>query len=234
MKIAFISDIHGNYSALSAVLKSIKKLKIEKIYCLGDIVNYYYEPDKCINLLKKNNVKCIKGNHEKILFETYKNEAKIEQYCKLYGNSIRINHAKLNDEHLKYLKSLNFQKKIVINGKKILLCHGAPWKHDFYFYPNVKQKWINKIKKYKYDFIILGHTHIPMYKYLSKKIKIINPGSVGQPRNGKCGASWMVLDSKKMNFRILRTKYNHNKIKELIKKYDQDNLKNLKYFKTCV
>ena len=48
MKIAFISDIHGNYSALSAVFKNIKKLKIEKVYCLGDIVNYYYDPDKCI------------------------------------------------------------------------------------------------------------------------------------------------------------------------------------------
>jgi predicted phosphodiesterase len=53
MKIAIISDIHGNYDALKAVLKDIKKLKIDKIYCLGDIVNYYYEPHKCINILIK-------------------------------------------------------------------------------------------------------------------------------------------------------------------------------------
>ena len=53
MIVAFISDIHGNYSALSAVFREIKRLNIKKIYCLGDIVNYYYDPDKCINLLRK-------------------------------------------------------------------------------------------------------------------------------------------------------------------------------------
>ena len=60
MLIAFISDIHGNYAALKAVLINIKKLKIKKIYCLGDIVNYYYEPDKCIDSLIKNKIKSIK------------------------------------------------------------------------------------------------------------------------------------------------------------------------------
>ena len=60
MRLAFISDIHGNFDALKAAMLDIKKNKIEKIFCLGDIVNYYYEPHKCIDLLIKNNVKCIK------------------------------------------------------------------------------------------------------------------------------------------------------------------------------
>ena len=55
MKVAFISDIHGNYSALSAVFKKIKELKIEKIYCLGDIVNYYYE---LLDIRHGNNIFC--------------------------------------------------------------------------------------------------------------------------------------------------------------------------------
>jgi len=139
MKVAFISDIHGNYSALEAVFKEIKKLQIEKIYCLGDIVNYYYEPDKCIDLLRKNDVISIKGNHEKILLETYKSKIKFNKYSKLYGNSIKINHIKLKNKHVEYLRSLNFQKKININGKKILLAHGAPWKNNFYFYKNTKK-----------------------------------------------------------------------------------------------
>ena len=76
MRIAFISDIHGNYDALKAVLKDIKKLKIDKVYCLGDIVNYYYEPHKCINILIRKKIKSIKGNHENILFKTLKNKKK--------------------------------------------------------------------------------------------------------------------------------------------------------------
>ena len=95
MKIAFISDIHGNYDALKEVLKKINKLKIKKIYCLGDIVNYYYEPGKCIDLLIKNKVKCIKGNHEKILLNIYKNRKLKKIFAQKYGNSIYINFKKL-------------------------------------------------------------------------------------------------------------------------------------------
>jgi len=233
MNLAFISDIHGNFSALSAVLKEVKKLKIKKIYCLGDVVNYYYEPDKCIDLLQKNNVICIKGNHEKILFETYKSKLKLQKYSKMYGNSILINRKKLKTRHISFLKSLKYQKKLRINGKKILLAHGAPWKNNFYFYPNIKKKWFTKISKYKYDIIILGHTHIPMSKTLYNKKKLLNPGSIGQPRDKTCGASWMVLNSKNMTFKILKTKYRHTIIKNQIKKYDKNNIKIFKYFKKC-
>ena len=121
MKLAFISDIHGNISALSAVLKDIIKLDIKRIYCLGDIVNYYYEADKCIELLMKYNVKSIRGNHEKILFETYKNKSKFDEYLKRYGNSVKINHSKLKKYHLTYLQSLKNQKIIQINKKKCFL-----------------------------------------------------------------------------------------------------------------
>jgi putative phosphoesterase len=233
MKIAFISDIHGNFSALSAVFRDISKLKIKKVFCLGDIVNYYFEPDKCIDLLKKNNVSCIKGNHEKILFETLDNKIKLTKYAKIYGKSILINLKKLKTKHLQFLNNLKYQKKIQINGKKILLAHGAPWKNDFYFYPNLNNKWVKKISKYKYDFIILGHTHIPMIKNLSKNRKLLNPGSVGQPRDKTCGASWMILDTKNMDFKLVKTKYNHATIKKQIYKYDKKNLKVLKYFNLC-
>ena len=60
MQVAFISDIHANYPALKAILNDIQKLKITQIYCLGDIVNYYYEPHKCIDAIIKNKINCIK------------------------------------------------------------------------------------------------------------------------------------------------------------------------------
>ena len=88
MKLAFISDIHGNFDALKAVMLDIKKNKAEKIFCLGDIINYYYEPHKCIDLLIKNNVRCVKGNHENIFFKTIKSKKKVKIYSKMYGNSV--------------------------------------------------------------------------------------------------------------------------------------------------
>ena len=106
MKIALISDIHGNYDALKEVFKEIDKLKIKEVYCLGDIVNYYYEPDKCINLLIKKKVKCIKGNHEKIFLKSLKNKTLRNFFASRYGNSIHINHEKIKKKHLNFIKSL--------------------------------------------------------------------------------------------------------------------------------
>ena len=97
----------------------------------------------------------------------------------------------------------------------------------------ILKKWFKKISKYKYNAIILGHTHIPMNKKLPNKMKILNPGSVGQPRDKTCGASWMVLNSDKMIFQIVKTKYDHTKIKKQIKKYDKNNIRFFRYFIKC-
>ena len=233
MQIAFISDIHGNIDALKAVFKEIVRLKIKKIFCLGDILNYYYQPDKCIDILIKNNVSCIKGNHETVFFLTLKDKKKKLFFCNLYGNSIYINHKKLSNKHILFLKKLKSQKKITINKKKFLLAHGSPWNANFYFYPNSKKKWFNKIASYKFDYIILGHTHIPMKAKINKQLTVFNPGSVGQPRDKTCDASWLLLNTNVMKFKIMKSKYNKKNLKNKIKKYDCNNPKISKFFKTC-
>ena len=115
MKLAFISDIHSNFDALKAVMIDIKKNKVEKIFCLGDIINYYYEPHKCIDLLIRNNVKCIKGNHENIFFETLKSKKKAKKFSTFYGNSIFMNFKLLKKKHVLFLRSLKSQLKFSIN-----------------------------------------------------------------------------------------------------------------------
>ena len=77
MKICILSDIHGNYDALKKCVSEAKKLKVKKFLCLGDYVGYYYEPDKCIDLLIKLKAICIKGNHENIFLEILKNKKKL-------------------------------------------------------------------------------------------------------------------------------------------------------------
>ena len=68
---------------------------------------------------------------------------------------------------------------------------------------------------------------------LAKGKFLLNPGSVGQPRDRNCGASWMLLNSNNMDFKIFKTKYSHKRIISQIKKYDKNNPKILKYFKKC-
>ena len=62
--IAVISDIHGNYEALEAVLKEIDKLKVSKIYCLGDVVGYYSQVNECCDILRERGIECLMGNHD--------------------------------------------------------------------------------------------------------------------------------------------------------------------------
>tara|TARA_Y100000816_G_C26096978_1_gene580709 strand:- start:974 stop:1672 length:699 start_codon:yes stop_codon:yes gene_type:complete len=230
MKLAFISDIHSNFDALKAVMIDIKKNKIEKIFCLGDIINYYYEPHKCLDLLIKNNVKCIKGNHEKIFFESLKSKKKAKMFSKLYGNSIFMNFKLLKRKHLSFLKSLKSQLKFSINNEKFLLTHASPWDDNFYFYPNVKKRWFKKIANYNFKYFVLGHTHISMIKKLEKKKVLINPGSVGQPRNNLKGARWLIFDTVSKKIIQKKTLYSLKKLKKQISKNDSNNLRLLKYF----
>jgi putative phosphoesterase len=230
MQIALISDIHGNYDALKAVLKEIGKLKIDKIYCLGDIVNYYYEPHKCIDFFIKKKIQSIKGNHENILFNTLKNKQKKNYYSRIYGNSININIKKLRHKHIFFLKKLKKKLIIKIKDLKIILAHGSPWSENTYIYPNFKNKIKNNLAKYKADYIFLGHTHIPMNIKINKKTSIINPGSVGQPRNKCNNACWAVFNTSNCQIKFIETKYNKKKLIQNIIKYDGFNSKLKKYF----
>ena len=70
MRYAIISDIHANLEALHATLKDIKNQQVDKIICLGDVVGYYPDPNKCANLCKKSDLICIRGNHDDAAIRT--------------------------------------------------------------------------------------------------------------------------------------------------------------------
>lgn len=230
MKIAFISDIHGNYDALKAVINDIRKLKIKKIFCLGDSINYYYESNKCLDLILKCKVECILGNHERIYFLCIKNKNIRQKYVKLFGQSINLNRKRLKAKHIKYLKSLPIKKKFTINKKKFLLAHGAPWNNNYYCYPKTRGEWLKKYTKYKINFFFIGHTHIPMKIKLGKNKLIINPGSVGQPRNGSLNAHWASFNTKTMKVELKSTKYNKQRLVKQIKLYDKNKKNLIKFF----
>lgn len=229
MRVGVISDIHGNYDALKKCIKEAKKLNIEKFLCLGDYVGYYYEPEKCIDLLLDLNAVCIKGNHEKIFLDLVKNKEKLSHYVSKYGNGINIALKKLKRKHINFIKKLPNTKKITINKKKILLCHGSPWKNNEYIYPNKFIKFKKRLSNYNFDNILLGHTHIQMKKKINSKV-ILNPGSVGQPRDGEGLIKWLIIDYSKMSYEFKKTSFDNTKIIKQVMTYDKNKKNLLKYF----
>ena len=229
MKICILSDIHGNYEALKKCILEAKKDGVKTILCLGDYVGYYYEPEKCIDLLIKEKAICIKGNHEDIFLELLKNKKKLPLFITKYGNGINLAIKKLKTKHINFIKKLKVNKEIVIDNLKFLLSHGSPWDPNLYIYPNKFKNYIDTFKKYKYDFILLGHTHIQMKKKMKKKI-LLNPGSVGQPRDGDDLAKWAIIDTKTKKVIFKKTKFNSTSLIKKINKYDSNNKKLIKYF----
>lgn len=216
MKIAFLADIHGNYFALNKVLEQLKKEKINRMYFLGDYINYYYEPEKCIDKIIKTKAMCIRGNHEEILLKIRSKKVKKKKYKALLGKSLDIS-LELKSKYINFFQKMPKKKVISIKDEKFLLAHGSPWDNNFYCYKNNFNKWKKKILKYKYKVIILAHTHIQMEKNY-KGIKILNVGSVGQPRDGTKSAHYMTYNTKTKTFKFHKLKYDRTKLLKQIEK----------------
>ena len=190
--------------------------------CAGDYVGYYYEPNKVIEMLNEWDWIGVSGNHEEMLLR-WENETHRKEIKKKYGSGIQIASKTLSKELISQLCCLTYKKKIVIDKYKIIICHGSPWDYDFYIYPDAEKSIINKLFTFDTDFDLLlyGHTHYPV-KWEKGKQKIINPGSVGQPRDKKPGVCWAIWDSEDNSIDFFREDYDLTPVIEMCKQYDPE------------
>jgi putative phosphoesterase len=218
MKIAVISDIHGNYDALVAVLEKANKENVEHLLVLGDIVGYYYHPDKIFKLLSEWSFDIIKGNHEKIL-ESLIETPSLEESIRLkYGSGHQEAINKLTKKQLEFLKDLPETKSVQFNEVSLLMSHGSPWSNDYYIYPDCENETIVKCDSKEHDFVLIGHSH---YAFAIKNTNsiLINPGSVGQSRQTGGKASWCIINTVNKCFQLMSTDYNiENLVNEISKK----------------
>lgn len=210
MKLALISDIHGNLEALNAVLKEIKKRKIKNTYCLGDIIDYGANSNECVEVIRKNKIPAIMGNHD----FTAVTLRGIEWFNPFAQKPCKITNKLLTEKNKKYL--LNLPKKLEIEN--MFLVHGSPrdYLNEYTYLDTPDYEFKELFKIAKKQIIAMGHTHIPFIKKIEDKL-IINPGSVGQPRDGNNKASLCVLDNKKLEAEIIRLDYNIRKAADKIK-----------------
>ncbi len=193
MKIVFISDIHSNSNYLSFIKKNIEFENADKIFFLGDAIGYYDNPNYVLDWLREIGANCIKGNHEKYFLGEIKYN---ENHENLYR--IKENRKNITDTNRKFINSWSDTLDIVIDGKKFLMVHGDKDSSENYIYDSdlIDDEVINK-----YDYYIYGHTHIPLIKYY-KGCCIINPGSIGQPRDYTKQASYIIMDSVNLEITI--------------------------------
>jgi len=200
--IALISDVHSNLEAFEKVLEKIKNCEL--ILNAGDIVDYNANPNEVIDLVKKYNIISIQGNHDYACYSgDVSNFTLYAAQASLWTSKI------LRKEKKQYLQNLPKIWRKKINGFKIVMVHGSPRDYlNEYVYPYFPDNIFKEfLKQTKADILILGHTHIPFIKYFENKI-VINPGSVGQPRDGNPKASYALLDLESFSAKIQRISYN--------------------------
>jgi len=191
MKILVISDIHGNLAALNAIREDA-----DMIFCLGDIVNYGPYPKDCLERIRNLTNLAVRGNHDNAIGRgmdcgcsvRYKT---LSDVCKKFTTGI------INDCEKEYLGNLPVVLTIEAGGAKFLLSHGSPG-GDIYKYlraddPNIEHELQKETEGLNADFVFIGHTHLPMIRKI-KDITVINPGSVGQPRDGNPKASYAIWE----------------------------------------
>jgi predicted phosphodiesterase len=181
MKTAILSDAHGNFPALCAVLDEVHRLCCKRILFLGDSTGYYAQPAQCIDVLRERNAIQLLGNHD-----WYLTSGSSCDRSQLVSSLIKHQRKEVFGDRLSFLSSLS----PIYEETNISCVHGS-WKNplDEYIYEITEEMLPGKFQYY-----FAGHTHVQFASKLGSKI-FCNPGSVGQPRDGDPRAAFAVLDN---------------------------------------
>ncbi|MEI8377482.1 MAG: metallophosphoesterase family protein [bacterium] len=197
MKIAVLSDIHGNMEALEAVLEDIKCQNIDKIFICGDLAMAGPEPSKTVNFLMNFDATFIQGNTDEMIVEN------IIPPNEIMANALKFAQDDLNDEQKSFLASLPFSHSEKIEDLNLLFVHGSPRKNNEDILPEQPQEKIAEIiENTTQNLIFCGHTHLPC-GYQIKKQTIVNVGSVGRPFSEEPKSCYVTVNINKSEAEIL-------------------------------
>jgi len=217
MRYAIIADIHANQAAFQAVLKDIdKKGGVDEVWCLGDIVGYGPDPGACIDLMQELKPICVAGNHDLAAID----KLDLAYFNPLAAEACRWTMQQLSPEHIEYLENL----PLVSEQGDFYLVHGSPVDPvlEYVISTSIAE---NNFRRFETSYCLIGHTHAPLAfrqeddgcvslpltpnvgLLLGKARMIINPGGVGQPRDGDPRAAYAIYDSEANMFRPFRVEY---------------------------
>jgi len=199
-RIALFSDVHGNLSALDAVLEDIKAHGIRELYCLGDLVGYGPDPAGVIDRIRALRVITIQGNYDEGVGNRrgecgcyYPTEQAKRDGAASYAFTSRV----LDDEHAAWLSGLPPALRFEYRGVKVLLAHGSPRKVNEYLLPNRTDEQLARLAAAAdADVVCVGHIHIPYHRALAGQrgtVHYVSVGSVGKPKDGDNRACWIEL-----------------------------------------
>ncbi len=199
MRILLISDIHANWPALQAVASEPHDLCL----FLGDLVDYALDPAPCVDWVRRNARYAVRGNHDHGAAHDVVVNGRAG-YKFLTGLTRMITRERLTPDDLRYLGRLPISRMLSIENTRFLLVHASPRDPMDEYAPNDADFWSRRLGNVDADVICVGHTHHPYVLEVDGKL-VINPGSVGQPRDSDPRASYAVIED--YNVELKRVEY---------------------------
>ncbi len=193
MNVGVISDVHGNKVALDAVLEDLPP--VDALVCAGDVVGYNPWPAECVDELRERDVPTVMGNHDRAVAS-----GTTFRFNNMAAAGVKYAREELTGDQLDWLESLPDER--VELEDRLKLVHGHPDDPDRYTYPDEFSARMLEGE----DVLVMGHTHVQHCERYGEGI-VLNPGSVGQPRDGDPRAAYAVVDLDGMDVDLYRVEY---------------------------
>jgi predicted phosphodiesterase len=228
MRVALISDIHGNLHALDAVIDALEGERVDAVWCLGDLVGYGPRPNACCSKVAARADICLVGNHDLGVL----GEIPLDEFSHEAAESARWTQEVLEDDAREYLAGLS--PEAVVPGTDIELYHASP-RDPVWEYVLDAGAMRAALEGTNGSIVLVGHSHVPLVAVLeddqlradhaaggtevdlSSGRLLMNPGSVGQPRDGDPRAAFLVLDLEAKSARFGRANYPIERTQEEIR-----------------
>ena len=194
VRILLIADIHSNWPALRAIQESF-----DVCLFLGDLVDYGPDPVPCIDWVRQNVQTSVRGNHDHAVAQKILPKGS-SGFRKLAVATRPLHWNLIDPARNKFLARLPITARVQLDRYKFQLLHATPRDPmDEYLTTDVAG-WEARVQGIDADFLCVGHTHVP-FELEAGGLRVINPGSVGQPRDGDPRASYAIIEDGKVHFR---------------------------------
>lgn len=194
MRILLIADIHGNWPALQAINEPH-----DVCICLGDLVDYGLEPRPCIDWVRQHARYTVRGNHDHgVAQHVVVNGQSGFRY--LTGVTRPLTRQLIAPEDRRFLMDLPVTNVVTLDEQRLFLVHATPRDPMDEYAPADPEFWARRLENLEADIVCVGHTHIPFLLEVGNKV-VVNPGSVGLPRDGNPQASYAIIEDKKVQLK---------------------------------
>lgn len=204
MRLAILSDIHSNIHALKTVAAELRdRGGADVVVCAGDIVGYGAFPNECCSAMSVLSKPTVLGNHDLAVLD--RDTSFMNPYA---AKAVEWTSSRLDDDSRRWLHSLSTEARFQVAGLKVAMYHGSVESCTEYVFEQDATE--SMLTRARCGLLILGHTHVPYVRRFPSGL-IVNPGSVGQPRDGDPRTCYALLDTDSHECEILRLDYDIDK-----------------------